>query len=124
VRSGSWRSRAEPQLTAVPGCRERRNLATTLNDTNGVIRTLQALVGCVMHTCAFFAYLAIFGVDVGHLVISLSSMALASAFIFGNSMRTVYESVIFLFVVHPYQVPASILPAFQDATLCLCSLMC
>jgi small-conductance mechanosensitive channel len=50
---------------------------------------MQALVGFVMHTCAFFAYLAIFGVDVGHLVISLSSMALASAFVFGNTIKTV-----------------------------------
>jgi small-conductance mechanosensitive channel len=57
-----------------------------------------------MHICGVFAYLAIFGLDVTHLVISLSSMALAFAFIFGNSLRTIYESVVFLFVVRPYKV--------------------
>jgi hypothetical protein len=42
--------------------------------------------------------------QVSHLVISLSSMTLAFAFIFGNSLRTLYESVVFLFVVRPYKV--------------------
>ena len=50
------------------------------------------------------SYLAIFGVDVSHLVISLSSMTLAGAFVFGNSLRTIYESVVFLFVVRAYKV--------------------
>ena len=68
------------------------------------MKTLEALVGCVLHLAAMFGYMAIFGVNVGHLILSLSSFAIASAFIFGNTLRTVYESVVFLFLVHPYQV--------------------
>jgi mechanosensitive ion channel protein 4/5/6/7/8/9/10 len=85
-------------------CRERRNIANTLEDTRAVLSTLELLVGCVLHAGAFASYLAIFGVDVGHLLISMSSVAIAFAFVFGNSLRTVYESVVFLFIVHPYQV--------------------
>ena len=33
-----------------------------------------------------------------------SSVVLAFAFIFGNSIRQLYEAVIFLFVIHPYDV--------------------
>ena len=69
-----------------------------------MLSTLSALVGAVLHAAAFFAYLAIFGVNVQHLVISLSSMTLAVAFVFGNSLRTIYESVVFLFMVRPYKV--------------------
>jgi hypothetical protein len=69
-----------------------------------VLGTLSALVGCILHAGALFWYLFIFGVNVSQLVISLSSMTLAFAFIFGNSLRTVYESVVFLFVVRPYKV--------------------
>jgi small-conductance mechanosensitive channel len=87
-----------------PVCRERRNIANTLLDTSAVMTTLEMLVGCILHVGACFCYMAIFGVDVGHLLLSLSSMAIAFAFIFGNSLRTVYESVVFLFLVHPYQV--------------------
>jgi small-conductance mechanosensitive channel len=69
-----------------------------------VLGTLSALVGCLLHVCAFFLYLYIFGVNVSQLVISLSSMTLAFAFVFGNSLRTLYESVVFLFVARPYKV--------------------
>ena len=33
-----------------------------------------------------------------------SSVVLAFAFVFGNSIRQLYEAVIFLFVIHPYDV--------------------
>ena len=85
-------------------CRERRDVAITLLNTGGVLTTLEALVGSIMHVCGLFVYLAIFGVDVTHLLISLSSMTIAFAFVFGNNLRTIYESVLFLFVVRPYKV--------------------
>lgn len=85
-------------------CRERRDVATTLQNTEVVLNTLESLIGGIMHICGIFAYLAIFGVDVTHLVLSLSSMALTFAFVFGNSLRTIYESAVFLFVVRPYKV--------------------
>ena len=97
--------------------RERRDVAITLANTEVVLGTLSLLVGCILHLCAGFAYLYIFGVDVSHLVISLSSMTLAFAFIFGNSLRTVYESVVFLFVVRPYKVGARALLQLQPAVL-------
>lgn len=48
--------------------------------------------------------MACFDIDIGHLLITLSSLSLAFAFVFGNSLKTVYESVVFLFVIRPYQV--------------------
>jgi hypothetical protein len=87
-----------------PARRERRDVAITLASTEVVLGTLSTLVGAILHAGAAFAYLAIFGVNISHLVLSLSSMTLAGAFIFGNSLRTVYESVVFLFVVRPYKV--------------------
>lgn len=59
-----------------------------------------------MHTIALVAYAAIFGSDVGHLLISLSSISVAFAFVFGNSLKIIYECVLFLFVIRPYQVLA------------------
>lgn len=56
-------------------CRQRRLVARSLADTECVIDTLERLVGAILHAFAFFAYLALFGADVGRLVISLSSMA-------------------------------------------------
>jgi len=69
-----------------------------------VVRTLELIVGAAFHGCAVFVYLVIFGVDVGHLVISLSSIMVALTLIFGNFLRTIFEGVVFLFMVHPYDV--------------------
>lgn len=97
--------RADTALTAVvAACRERRNVALTLVDNDEVIHTLQSLVGAVLHTVAAFAYLALLGVHIAHLLISLSSAGLAFVFVFGNNLRTVYESLVFLFMIRPYQV--------------------
>ena len=97
--------RHESCITDVPCVRrERRDMATTLQNTSGVLDTLEALVGGIMHVCGFCAYLAIFGVNVSHLIISLSSVLVAASFVFGNSLQTVYESVLFLFLVRPYKV--------------------
>lgn len=85
-------------------CRERRNLARTLRDNDDVISTLQTLLGFFMHSLALVAYMAVFNIDIGHLLLTLSSLSLAFAFVFGNSLKTVYESVVFLFVIRPYQV--------------------
>jgi hypothetical protein len=41
--------------------------------------------------------------------ISFSSITLAFVFVFGNSLRTVFESVIWLFMVHPFDVGDTIL---------------
>ena len=43
-------------------------------------------------------------VDIQKLWVFISSIIIGSAFVFGNSVKQLYESVIFLFLVHPYDV--------------------
>ena len=43
-------------------------------------------------------------VDIQKVWLLFSSVVLAFAFIFGNSIRQLYEAVILLFVIHPYDV--------------------
>lgn len=92
-------------------CRQRRNLALTLYDNDEVINSMRSLVGAAMHLVAAFAYLAVFGVNLNHVVLTLSSTGISLAVIFGNSMRAVYESMVFLFVVRPFQIGDCILYA-------------
>lgn len=86
--------------------RERRNLARTLQDNDDVIHTLEGLIGCAMHLFAIVPYIMIFQGPITSMLWSLSSVSVAGAFVFGNSLKTVYESVVFLFVIRPYQVRA------------------
>ena len=92
-------------------CRQRRNLTLTLYSNDEVINTMRSLVSVVMHVAACFAYLYILGVDLKNLLLEISSAGLGFAFVFGNSMRAVYDSMIFLFVVRPFQVGDCILYA-------------
>jgi small-conductance mechanosensitive channel len=43
-------------------------------------------------------------VDIQKVWLLFSSVVLAFAFVFGNSIRQLYEAVIFLFVIHPFDV--------------------
>ncbi|KAL3133021.1 hypothetical protein ABBQ38_006930 [Trebouxia sp. C0009 RCD-2024] len=84
--------------------RERVNLSVQLKDTKTVVGRLQWVIGLGLHIVAFFIYLTIFDVDLQKTWVMFSSIVLAFAFVFGNSVRSVYESIIYLFVVHPFDV--------------------
>ena len=87
---------------------ERKNLAFTLRDAKTAVSQLELVVAFVMHFAAIFAYLAIFHVPIYQAWLTVSSVILAFGFVFGNSMRALYESVIYVFVVHPYDVGDSV----------------
>ncbi len=48
-------------------------------------------------------------VNVNRVWLTISSIVLACSFVFGNSIRNVFESVVFLFVVHPFDVGDALL---------------
>ena len=56
-------------------------------------------------------------VDLSKAWLTFSSIVLAFAFIFGNNIRNLYEAVIFLFVVHPFDV-GDVLLMGADQTWC------
>ncbi|KAG2500887.1 hypothetical protein HYH03_001647 [Edaphochlamys debaryana] len=94
--------------------KERKKLALTLQDTRTVVAKLELIVGVALHVlCAFF-YLVIWQVNVRELWLSISSITLAFVFVFGNSVRSIYEAVLFLFVVHPFDVGDWLLLASGD----------
>lgn len=43
-------------------------------------------------------------VDIAKVWATITTVLLAFVFVFGNSIRNIYEAVIFLFVVHPFDV--------------------
>lgn len=49
-------------------------------------------------------FLLIFGIETSKLLLFFTSVFIPSVFIFGNSARTTFEALLFLFVVHPFDV--------------------
>ena len=54
--------------------------------------------------------------------LTFSSIVLAFSFIFANSIRTVFECAVFLFVVHPFDVGDTVLLEGQRCKVGVASL--
>ncbi len=83
---------------------ERKNMAQSLKDTDSIVRSLEFGLGAVMHFIFSALYLYIWGVDILKGFSTFSTTVLALTFVFGNSVRNVYEAMLFLFVEHAFDV--------------------
>ncbi|XP_024536127.1 mechanosensitive ion channel protein 5 [Selaginella moellendorffii] len=84
--------------------RERRSLALSLNDTKTAVDKLHHIINAVTGVVIVIIWLLVLGIATSHLLIFASSQLLLIVFIFGNTCKTVFEAIIFLFVMHPYDV--------------------
>ncbi|KAK9845248.1 hypothetical protein WJX81_001044 [Elliptochloris bilobata] len=83
---------------------ERANLRVQLQDTRATVGTLRCIMAVLLQAVNCFFWLAIFDVDLRSTWTVVSSVILAFAFAFQNSVRHLFESVIFLFFTHPFDV--------------------
>ncbi|XP_044371675.1 mechanosensitive ion channel protein 6 [Triticum aestivum] len=84
--------------------RERKALALTLNDTKTAVNKLNQMANVVVGLIVFALWLLILGVATTHFFVFLSSQLLVAVFVFGNTLKTIFEAIIFLFVMHPFDV--------------------
>ncbi|KAL9244157.1 hypothetical protein vseg_017962 [Gypsophila vaccaria] len=84
--------------------RERRALALSLNDTKTAVNKLNHLVNILVGVVIIIIWLLILGVPITHFLIFVSSQVVVLAFMFGNTCKTTFEAIIFLFVMHPFDV--------------------
>lgn len=84
--------------------RERRALALTLNDTKTAVNKLHHMVNIVIGIIIGVIWLLILGIATSKFLVFISSQILVVVFIFGNTCKTVFEAIIFLFVMHPFDV--------------------
>lgn len=84
--------------------RERRALALTLNDTKTAVNRLHKMVNIVVGIIILIIWLIILGITSTKFLVVMSSQIVVVAFIFGNMCKIVFESIIYLFVIHPFDV--------------------
>ncbi|XP_075509469.1 mechanosensitive ion channel protein 8-like [Primulina tabacum] len=84
--------------------RERKALALSLNDTKTAVDKLHQMMNAVVGVIIIVIWLLILKVATTHFFIFLSSQLLLVVFVFGNSCKTTFEAIIFLFVMHPFDV--------------------
>lgn len=85
--------------------RERRALSTSLKDMSSAISKLDGVLMFIGLIIVIFIWLLIFNGDstVSNIV-PLSTFVVGFSFIFGNSAKNIFESMIFIFATHPYDV--------------------
>ncbi|KAF7090374.1 hypothetical protein CFC21_093132 [Triticum aestivum] len=84
--------------------RERKALALTLNDTKTAVNKLNQMCNVVVGLIVSALWLLILGIATTHFFVFISSQLLVAVFVFGNTMKTIFEAIIFLFVMHPFDV--------------------
>ncbi|XP_026661066.2 mechanosensitive ion channel protein 6-like [Phoenix dactylifera] len=84
--------------------RERRALSLTLNDTKTAVNKLHQMANVTVGIIIFALWLIILGLATTHFFYLISSQLLLVVFIFGNTLKMVFEAIIFLFVMHPFDV--------------------
>ncbi|KAL5847920.1 hypothetical protein ACOSQ3_011444 [Xanthoceras sorbifolium] len=84
--------------------RERKALALSLNDTKTAVDELHNMLNILVSIIIVMISLVIFGIQITHFLVFISSQLLLAVFIFGNTCKTVFEAIIFLFIMHPFDV--------------------
>ncbi|KAJ3681926.1 hypothetical protein LUZ60_014499 [Juncus effusus] len=88
----------------VSAFRERKALALTLNDTKTAVNRLNHMIDVIVGVIVFALWLIILGLAKPSFFALLGSQVLLAVFVFGNTLKTVFEAIVFLFVMHPFDV--------------------
>uniref|UniRef100_A0A7N0ZWI2 Mechanosensitive ion channel protein n=1 Tax=Kalanchoe fedtschenkoi TaxID=63787 RepID=A0A7N0ZWI2_KALFE len=83
---------------------ERKALAHSLNDTKTAIQELNRLLSAVVVIVGIIVWLIVMGFLTTQVLVLISSQLLLVVFMFGNSAKTAFEAIIFVFVMHPFDV--------------------
>ncbi|XWS58656.1 hypothetical protein CRYUN_Cryun08bG0053300 [Craigia yunnanensis] len=83
---------------------ERKALAHSLNDTKTAVQQLHRLASAIVIVIIFVVSLLVMGVATVKVVFVVTSQLLIVGFMFQNTCKTIFESIIFVFVMHPFDV--------------------
>ncbi|XP_010940811.1 mechanosensitive ion channel protein 10 isoform X1 [Elaeis guineensis] len=84
--------------------RERKSLAHSLNDTKTAVQQLHKLASAVVSVIIIIVSLLVMGVATTKVLVVVTSQLLVAGFLFQNMGKTIFESIIFVFVMHPFDV--------------------
>ncbi|CAL1390039.1 unnamed protein product [Linum trigynum] len=82
----------------------RRALAHALNDTKTAVKQLNKLVTGILIVVSIVIWLLLMEIATTKVLVFLSSQLVLAAFMFGNTCKTIFEAIIFVFVMHPFDV--------------------
>ncbi|KAG8364434.1 hypothetical protein BUALT_Bualt19G0128400 [Buddleja alternifolia] len=97
-------SKASLKNWVVNAFRERKALALTLNDTKTAVNKLHQMVNVIVGIIILIICIVILEIATSKVLLFVSSQIVVVAFVFGNTCKTIFEDVIFVFIMHPFDV--------------------
>lgn len=91
-------------LIQVKVYKDRKALAHALNDTKTAVKQLNKLVTVILIVIMIVVWLLLTGIATTKVLVFLSSQLVLAVFMFGNTCKTIFEAIIFVFVMHPFDV--------------------
>lgn len=95
-------SMTEMKNTIVEVYKDRRFVAKSLEDTSSALSQLDLIFLFVAMIIVAFEAFAIFNIDVSKTLTTFYTLAIGASFVFKESAQEVFDSIIFLFVTHPF----------------------
>ncbi|KAG8375196.1 hypothetical protein BUALT_Bualt10G0075200 [Buddleja alternifolia] len=83
---------------------ERKSLAHSLNDTKTAVQQLHKLASGVVSVIIVVISLMVMGVASTKVIAFMMTQLLLVGFTFQNMCKTVFESIVFVFVMHPFDI--------------------
>ncbi|XP_010917159.1 mechanosensitive ion channel protein 10 [Elaeis guineensis] len=83
---------------------DRKSLAHSLNDTKTAVSQLHKLAIAVVIVIIVIITLLLMGLATTKVLVFISSQLLLVGFMFGNTCKTAFEAIVFVFVMHPFDV--------------------
>ncbi|KAI9188668.1 hypothetical protein H9P43_000089 [Blastocladiella emersonii ATCC 22665] len=84
--------------------KERRNLSESLGHLEMIVGRLNAICMGICCFISIFVWLLFFQVNASNILVSFTSVMVTGTFIFGNTARGAFESLILMFVIHPFDI--------------------
>mmetsp|Transcript_8919 Transcript_8919/g.17597 ORF Transcript_8919/g.17597 Transcript_8919/m.17597 type:complete len:1022 (-) Transcript_8919:19-3084(-) len=82
----------------------RYNLALTLMDSQAVLKSMDVVIMSVLMMVVLTLGLAMYSTELVALLASIGTVIVGYSFIFGSTVASSFENIIFLFGIHPYDV--------------------
>ncbi|KAJ9074526.1 hypothetical protein DSO57_1005549 [Entomophthora muscae] len=95
-------SRREMREQIMKIYKERKDLTLALRDTSQAVGKLDSILLIIFVIISGFTSSVVFGKDLYATLIPFGTFFLGLSFIFGDSAKELFQSIIFLFVMHPY----------------------
>ena len=107
----------------------RKALAHALTDTKTAVKQLNKLVIVILIVVTIVIWLLLTEIATTKVLVLLSSQLVVAAFIFGNTCKMIFEAIIFVFFMHPFDVgDRCVIDGVQVSlvrkTICLCVEAC